>query len=450
MNSPENSKNTAALAEIENTDSESPETKELREAVFESLIEVASKINEGANGIICTIDTSCIAPELLEVLMITDPENKDKVLKMLKIYKPGTGAKEFAAQEKIYDLVAGKANTAQIPRPWACETFEIKSEKAKTLLSKLGFDAEQPNVDVILMDLVVGEELAAAFYRNIIKNDESWIAKNSYVDLVNIADTNRLHKMASELLKFEDPRQVKATNELERKQKEQAVMNRNAEKLYKRLHKNGFHIDQNTLDKTNNFLEYIHQAGWIHGDLHERNIMISPSGDPIILDFGFSRKVTDREEEKARLDSYGGEGEDLVLQDGYIIRRLRSLLETEVIKADPYTETFGEKLTQRLTTKEQDTLRNSISTVIKDAASWKNYSEALDKISVAARQVSGALFYQASLENPQLAEQLSKVFTAFEEKQYRNRKLMLQKKLKLKEGEYLHLKQAINLIKKLG
>lgn len=281
--------------------SEQKDPKELVGAVIEYMLLDAEKINEGNNGIIKIMDVRQLPRELIEYLNDINPnffsERNQIAIKILKIYSEGVGRHEYEMQRQSYEAVTKKIKDAiplaMIPEPLFYKELTIQSEDVKRRLREEGLQQFDNKIEIIIMDLLPGEDMATYLYRQVVKIAEQdpelakeLLHRGAKAEEMNLGE---LQSTVHRILDFRKPGGKHRTdhdNEVE----EEAVKRDNADKLIGFLKKRGFTINKEWIEKINNTISILHQSGIYHRDLHERNVMIDEKNNEIyILDFGSAR-----------------------------------------------------------------------------------------------------------------------------------------------------------------
>lgn len=320
--------------------SEDPKAQELLDspeqlAILDARLELAlvlhcEKINEGNNGVIFKLNIEEDAGEELEVLVgyidehRTGVDEKENVVKILKLYKPGTGKREFEMQRKAYEIVRDKGveDCAKIPEPVLFRDLELKNLETIEFLSSKGIKA-QDHVEVIIMDMVPGVDLATHFYREVLRGNKGAVHLQNDLDIM---DFPALHREVSQILKFETAG-GKSRDEGEREFERRMVQAGNAEKIFSTLKKQGYVLDPRILNRIEKTIDMFHENGLAFRDGHHRNFMFSGEGDDLdvfVIDFGSS---TTFEGDLTR-DVYI-EGDKEYPHDKAVIQSLRSLTKTQ-------------------------------------------------------------------------------------------------------------------------
>ena len=304
-------------------------------AILDARLELAvttccEKINEGNNGVIFklnfTDDLEDGVGGLLDYIedRRTGEQEKENVMKVLKLYKPGEGKKEFEMQRRAFEIVRdqGDDTCAKIPEPILFRNLEIKSEEAQEFLKNKGIkNAEQ--VEIIIMDMVPGVDLADHFYREVLRDNKGAIHLSDRLDQM---DFNELHREVSRVLNFEVAG-AKSRDEGEREFERRMVQSGNAEKLFKTLKKKGYVMNPEIIKRIEKTINLFHENGLAFRDGHHRNFMFNGEGEDLevyVIDFGSS---TTFEGELDR-DVYI-EGQKEYPHDKAIIKSLESLTKTQ-------------------------------------------------------------------------------------------------------------------------
>ncbi len=253
---------------------------------------------EGNYGLVFRISAGDI-PEMSKKLLAEDGiELPDpSASKVLKVYEPGAGRREFDAQRRAYEVLATVENPddyLRIPRPLGFRDTRL-SENGRNFLRSQSRKHHQlgDRAEVIFMDFVEGEDLAERLYDFVLKEH-----KFSDELLANMNFDEKGQQVAS-YLKYVVPG-GKSRDEGEREFEFKKVLSVNTDKLikYLRQHKDApdFPLNADFLGKMKRTVELLHSKGIEHNDLHERNVMVGDDGEGYIIDFG--RASTKHDEER--------------------------------------------------------------------------------------------------------------------------------------------------------
>lgn len=344
----------------------------------------ARNINQGNNGVIKKINSDDIPAEfftLLKKLNGVDLENgKDFAFKILKIYTHGKGKQEYESQKKAYELImqkmeeSGNEIYARVPKIYYFEEFPVRKD-LEIILNADGIDVSHGKVEIMMMDMIEGEDFATFLYKKVLQNHP----KTSHYSEKDISEMTieSLAEEVSSALDFRIPggkNNEKGANAYE----EEIVFNQNTEKIISFLKKRGIIIDQSILDKVSKTINLFHANGLYHRDLHERNIMFDKNGEVYIIDFGESlmdaQKLNAEEVYTNPLNGkvYGSD-EAIInryqtltesIEDDYN-SDLRSLLEKlkEIGEDDDFKIAY-EEIKQKITLENVDSLSSDISSKI--------------------------------------------------------------------------------------
>ncbi len=271
---------------------------------IEVILQRAEKVNEGNNGIICVIDIRAI-PEmdgfkkaLNQKTIVLD---KEQAVKILKIYRPGSGKREFEMQKIAYEIVSKttEPGIAQTPKPIIFRDIAL-NEATQERLNKMGSGLNTNRAEVILMNYIPSDDLATFLFREAVKMMPAYAEKTETVDQY---DFKSLYRILAEELNFvtADP----ASRNLE--QSERQAFDQNIQAVYKFLHKSGYANKPENLQtlqviegQIRHTVNLFHQNGLVLRDAHYRNFLVSKTqqGDAqvYIIDFGdaktFSGPIT--------------------------------------------------------------------------------------------------------------------------------------------------------------
>ncbi len=354
------------------------ETREdVAESVLERAIELSWKVNEGNNGIVCLLEMEKMEEGVKEALCQLNERIREKeslANKVLKIYRPGEGEKEFALQKECWESIESspdKDKMMQIPEPLIFQDVAVKTKEAQNRLEKWGFklptftlpkelaerlkekkeeipeglvreidftekglkiinefieeekrsDSKKvkfklPEVraELFLMDSISGEDLATILYREVIKRHPGASDWGNSSEGMSI---DQLQDKIAQIFDFKRPGGKHARGE-DKIFEEEMVKRQNASEVRKYLIKEtDFMIDSEQFDKIEKTITHLNKEGFYHRDLHERNIMFDEQGEVYMIDFGSAKK------EKTARDSVYEEGEKVFIRDRSIINKLK-------------------------------------------------------------------------------------------------------------------------------
>jgi serine/threonine protein kinase len=273
---------------------------------FEEILRTSPIIASGKDGIILQINTRNFNKQTIESMRENGMDisaDDGYALKILKIYRQGSGEREYNIQKTAYELLKNIDGVAKIPKPIIIRTQHL-SESDKRYFEKYAPFIDD-KAEMIFMDYIEGKDLATYIYDFI-------LSKHGYDDnLIQNMEFEQKQETINGLINFEIPE-----NKISGDFKDIIAMRDNVRKLMNYLKKSDFHIDKNILDQIQNALGILESKRIFHNDLHERNIIISNNdGLPYIIDFG--RSVDDKNKQ---------ENDDMA-----VIRRYKELNKEESI-----------------------------------------------------------------------------------------------------------------------
>lgn len=252
--------------------------KESIESFLDEAIHQSPIIGSGRDGIVLKVNTKNLSKQSSEAIKSINQEDggevNDFAIKILKIYRPGTGSIEFDFQKKAYEILKKEAGCAKVPKPILLHTKHLS--ESDILFLKNQNHALEEDAEIILMDFVNGKDLATHIYDFI-------LSVNGYDD-ESILNMSFLQKQSfiSAILNFEQPQ-----NNLD--DFKNIISERdNLRKMINYLRKRKFVINQEVLTKIERAIEVLESNFIFHNDLHERNVMIDENGEVFIIDFGRS------------------------------------------------------------------------------------------------------------------------------------------------------------------
>lgn len=264
----------------------------------------ANKLNEGNNGMICSLDLSSASEEdvqACEELGILDPGKPDGAVKLLKIYSGGAAMREFRTQEHAWKSVQkarenGQENLASVPKVRVFTTFDVNPEVREMFARRFGFKAPSESIEAFVMDKIRGKDVATIMFEEV---------------LLRHRDSNYKHRETLEAMDFQELAQH-AYNVLglvsrfkgdfggELSAETRSLQNRQAQKVYDFLGDSGLRIHPPLLQAMRNTIGVFHKDGLVWRDGHQRNFMIAGEydadkiangakpGEPYVIDFGGS------------------------------------------------------------------------------------------------------------------------------------------------------------------
>jgi len=247
-------------------------------SLVDEIIEKGKKDNEGNNGIILKMKFGNLSSELQEALQQEGVQSDDRAVKMLKVYKEGMGKREFQMQEKAREIIneADKSPVAKVPKPDLHKDVELTEKEQELLAEMADWTSPEERAEFLMMDYVEGDDL----YTYMIKE-----TAKRHPDLPNLSDTEEINKRrfkelekdVQQVLNFKVP-SGDLRGDDEKRHQQDRVFKDNEKILYNTLKKKGAHVNREILDQVKNAIDALHEAGYAHRDLHERNIMID--GNP--------------------------------------------------------------------------------------------------------------------------------------------------------------------------
>ena len=256
------------------------------------------------------------------------------------------GKREYEAQKKAFDIINAqedKSNLASIPEPLFYSDMTIKDPLAIEKLKQEGMGNFDNKIEIIIMDLIPGEDLATFLYRSVLSVAKEKPETQKIISQSNLEiDKLSINDLIAEVSRVLDFRRAggQHRDEAERLFEEDKVKRENAKKIATFLKRNNAIINSRWLEKIENTVNILHKNNFYHRDLHERNVMISPDGEIVsILDFGSSKLVPQGQEDVV-YDSTGSRRPD----DLMIVKMWESNTTTQKEDRDMELETFVDEL----------------------------------------------------------------------------------------------------------
>lgn len=259
------------------------ESYESVDAVLEHMLQEGKELGSGEDGIVLKVDLAILTQNerhlLAESKVIThDEEVNAMAVKILKIYNPGLGDHEFRMQKRAREILFTEKNVARIPNITTARDQHINTE-TKDRFNRRGAHLED-RAEIIMMDCISGQDFGTIMYSFALGRmgyEEDYITDLSY---------SQKEQMVGQELGFERPNLESAQTSEENASAHAITFDRNEEKLFKYLKKQGFQIDPTIFEKVDNGVRILNQNGLYHNDLHKQNIMMDTDGEVYIIDFG--------------------------------------------------------------------------------------------------------------------------------------------------------------------
>lgn len=305
----------------------SVETRDLDRVIdtrLEFFLQTCGKVNEGRRALIFRLNLQDVPEDLERALEERGtPLRQDTAVKVLKVYRAGDGAREYARHLEVYNLFQGaqdRDGLATIAAPILFRDLTIRSERTRENLKAQGLEALGDSVEMILADYLEGKDLATVLFERVLV-EHNKTAKD-YEQVVIPSDFASLHAQVGRILGFRIPGS-KSRNERERRFEERKVELENAELVYRFLAQRGVRLQPQLVQRLENSIRLLWREGFRHNDLHERNVIVMgergdliESAEGAIIDFG--------ETTRGDVDA---EGE--ALDDFALVRNLKKLLPQE-------------------------------------------------------------------------------------------------------------------------
>lgn len=314
------------------------EVKEMHEPLLAELLRDNPVVNEGREGYIIKVDRDDLSEEQVKELTEADvtftPETNVKVL---KVYSPGKGRRDFEITRQAQEALASRANAAQAPRALTYGETHVTSE-IREKIPNVSTAAER--VEAVIMEYVPGKDFAISLYYELAKllatEEAGKIARMHGVSVEELTEQDLAHtespeallqggvfaleRYVGEKLGFVAPAGIDKENEAYRMQR---AMSENIDKMKRFMERKHVRINQAIFEKVENAVKALHAIGIHHNDLHERNIVVDgpvlvsanaqDQDMPVyIIDFGISSSRTHAIEEVTY-------GQDIIFSDDLAI-----------------------------------------------------------------------------------------------------------------------------------
>lgn len=308
----------------------SEETREMIWRAFDGYLETylldARAENAGNNGLVFLFRLSLkdMSEEMKQAFTevgLINASDEECAVKLLKIYSPGVARAEYLAHKEASDVLKkvkdeDSAAYASVPRLIAYRHLDLADE-AEQNLNHQGAQLHDKKAEVIVMEWIPGEDLATHILR--LAAEDLLKQHNQARDLKGMTFNQIAHEAATEL-SLTKSKTYSEQNLLE-------VEHENRGKIYAYIRNHALLDPQPIANRIENTVGLWHEHGIVHGDLHERNIIVADDGRIVILDFGGASTPTLRKSRSvaASVDAYGN-GEDVRRIDDFeVIKRLRNL-----------------------------------------------------------------------------------------------------------------------------
>ena len=313
------------------------------EALFDALLQEfienhARKVNEGNNGVIFKVDfrgASDLVRKRLEQNGF--PIEDEQAVKILKFGQTEDARNEFEMQERFYECLREARDKskpmAKIPRPVACRSITVDGPLREKLMAE-GIKFPGDKIDVMVMDLIKGEDMATIMYRSVIEHHPRTVHLRNQVQHLTFSELAFEVEQALGFTKAGG----KGRTENERLQEQAKVDADNRKKVYAELRRTGFKLHPSIEPQMRNALEQIHRHGLIHRDAHHRNFMIEGETGPdakqppqvYIIDFGGAKTFEGEYSERLFSESAGDDVELKFVEDFMVPNDIRTnFMQTE-------------------------------------------------------------------------------------------------------------------------
>lgn len=275
-----------SLLAAKGPEKERMDSPESVDALLEEMLRESEEVGHGQDGVILKIDLSVISAEHRNILaqngILSPVEVNEVAVKVLKIYHPGKGDQEYRTQKKAREALAGASNAARVPDTTVARDQHLDKD-TRDRLKSYGAQLED-KAEIIVMDYIDGKNLGALLYEFVLQ-------KIGYTpDQLASLSYSQKEQLVAQELKFEVPNLAVAENAQEVRAALGLTDDRNDEKLFRYLKRQGMRLDPAIFEKVDNAIRILHQNGIHHNDLHKGNVMIDSKGEVYIIDFGRSHE----------------------------------------------------------------------------------------------------------------------------------------------------------------
>lgn len=294
-----------------------------------------SKIDEGHNGVMASIDLNEVRNNFFKGLVDKGLEGYEQIfydcfdlkpeqemtdevaVKMLKIYSYEKGEHEVDMQKRAYDLINQAESPEElfaIPKIYFNLAVDTKQNKfLETKLQKDGIGVADHNVYMMGMERVKGNDLMTHLYKEILKNEGDYVSES--IDKMSFSE---LERIAGFYVGGFEVAGAKSRNEGERNFEQAQVSRENESRVIDYLKKNGLQLPKAMFDKLDNGFKLLHKQNIYHRDAHARNIMFDyDEGGEIkgvwLVDFGTAKEISP-------LDDPYKEGELSYVKDDHYLK----------------------------------------------------------------------------------------------------------------------------------
>jgi len=313
------------------------ESNENEEELFDQIVEQALrtealfKINEGQNGVIAELDLSRLSEDARRYFLgeIGDIEEESLAVKMIKIStNPEVSRHEYQMQKEANRILAESDDqTVGVPKPHAFKEIKITHPEIAEHLKEMGINiGDHKTVDLFVMDLVQGNDLAFLMYREFIRcHREEFEEAYPDMDIETVISTNNIanlmglvHSLAGIKIQHSNadmsPEAIKERNQV-------------ANMIRDRISYRGI-LNKEQLASLSQAIKTLHQHGIYHRDLHARNIMIADDQSVKIIDFGNAVAVNPSNKEISK-GIYTADPEKSFVNDLDVVDFIRPLAKTD-------------------------------------------------------------------------------------------------------------------------